>query len=206
MKTLAFALLVSLTFATAAHADSLSSRRNQRGVVTQIDKGVKQLFADSTMILGYSKQEDASSFRANLVAAGGFRYFVKRNLGVSLRLGGVYRDSGEVNDKLFAASLWADIYGRLGEGIFAVAGAGFGTQIGNRDTIPAGTNMVNRASFVAGTAGAEFMLAVFLNRRFSLAAGPELLLVAGSAKPETGDSTSMLSLDGGFKIAAAYAF
>ncbi len=207
MKSLFFAAAAILITTTSAHADSLGSRSSQRGVITQIDKGAKQLFADSTMILGYTNEQDDSTFHANLVAAGGFRYFVKRNLGVSLRVGGVYRDNGETNDKLFAASLWANWFARLGEGMFAVAGVGAGFQAGNRDVVSPGTAMVSRSNFVAGTGATELMLAVFLNRRFSLAAGPELLFVAGSAKPDAGgDSSTMVSVDGGFKITAAYAF
>ena len=198
---LALALLLPAT----AHADSLNTRANQRGAYTQINKGVFQLGVDSTLILGYSQEADDSSFMANAIGSGVLRYFVKKNLGVSARLGGVYRKTGDARDLGFVGSIWANFFMRLGEGIFFAPGAGLGVMSTQRD-LPMSGSTVARSSVIGGTAATELMLAVFLNKRFSLTAGPEFLLTIGGTTPEEGDGTSFLSFDGGFKVGVAYTY
>jgi hypothetical protein len=202
---LAAILLFLIAIPAGARADTLGTRAGQRGAITQIDKGVFQLGADSTLILGYSQEAEDSTFMANAAGSALFRYFVKKNLGISARLGGVYRKSGDARDLGFAGSVWANLFMRLGEGMFFTPGAGVGLLSTQRD-LPLDGSTVARSSVLGGTVAAELPLAVFLNRRFSLTAGPELLLTVGGTTPEEGDGTSFLSLDGGFKVGVAYSY
>ncbi len=200
-----FVVAFLLALAPTASADSLSTRAGQRGRITQIDKGVFQLGVDSTLILGYTQEGDDSEFMSNVVGSVLFRYFFKKNVGVSARVGGVYRKSGDARDLGFVGSVWANLFMRLGEGMFFTPGVGVGFRSTQRD-IPIDSDTVARSSVLGGVAATELMLAVFLNRRFSLTAGPEFVLTVGNTDPEQGEGASFLSIDGGFKIGLAYSY
>jgi hypothetical protein len=200
-----FVVAFLLAFALSARADSLSTRAGQRGRITQIDKGVFQLGADSTLILGYSQEADDSELMGNVVGSALFRYFFKKNVGISGRVGGVYRKSGDARDLGLVGSVWANLFLRLGEGMFFTPGVGFGFRSTQRD-VPIGSDTVARSSVLGGIAATELMLAVFLNRRFCLTAGPEFVLTVGNTDPEQGEGTSFLSIDGGFKVGVAYSY
>ncbi|HTM19821.1 MAG TPA: hypothetical protein VL172_04915 [Kofleriaceae bacterium] len=200
-----FILTALAAFAVPAHADNLGSRRQQYDAITRINKGVFQLGVDSTLILGYSAEGDSSLLRANLAGNLALRYFPRNNLGISLRGGGIVRKAGDATDHAFALTAWVDAYLRLGEGMFFVPGIGAGALFGSRE-VPAGPGQIAEASQVGGIAAAELLLTVFLNHRFSLAAGPQLTSSFGSTTPEAGDSTSFVAIDGGFQVGAAYSF
>jgi hypothetical protein len=190
---------------TDVEADTLGSREHQRGAITRLTKGAFQLGVESSLILAYNQQGDDSSFRANTLGSAAFRYFYRDNIGLSARLGGLYRKTGEVRDTGFVGALWANYYFRLGEGMFFSPGAGLGMLFAER-SVPITENQSMRATLVGGVVAAEFNLAVFLNRRFSLTAGPEVLVSFGGTSPEMGEGDSFFALDGGFKVGAAYAF
>jgi len=194
-----------LAITASAQADSLGTREDQRGAITRVDKGLMQLGAESTFILGYSQEADDSSFMTNTQVSAVFRYFIKKNLGLSGRFGPVYRKEGDARDLGFAGSVWANLFLRWGEGVFFTPGAGLGFLSTQRD-IPVNETTVARSDVIGGTAGAEFLLAVFLNPRFSLVGGPEFLFSVGNTTPEQGDGESFTSLNGAFKVGVFYAF
>jgi hypothetical protein len=201
----AASITLAIAVPQAAFADSLGSRERQRGVITKIDKGAKQLAVESTLILGYSQEGDDSSFMSNAVGSGVFRYFIKDNLGVSGRFGGIYKKSGDARDLGFVGAAWVNYYARMSEGMFFAPGAGLGVVSTQRD-IPLDATNVARSSVLGGMAAAEFMLAVFLNPRFSITAGPEFVLTVGGTTPEEGDGTSFMSFNGAFKVGVGFAF
>lgn len=194
--TLALGLTVG---SVSVSADTLGTRAYQRGVITRIDKGVLQLGVDSTLQLGWQREGEVAASRANLTGTAMLRYFVRPGLGVSARLGGLYRRSGDTRDLGFQGVAWANYFLRLGEGMFVAPGAGVGLAVGQRD-VPVATGMVERSSLVAGVGGVELMAAMYLSPRFSLSAGPSASLLVGSA----GDS--FVDLSGSFKVGAAYSF
>lgn len=198
-------ILIVSTVSSSAVADTLGSRQGQSGVPTAIGKGVFQLGAESSFISSFVSENDVSDFRVNLRAAISLRYFVKDNLGVSARVGGILQKQGDTTDASGAGALWANYYMRLGEGVFLAPGAGAGFLFGERD-VPAGTGIA-RATLVGGTLAFELPITFFTSERFSLKAGPEFTLTAGSSLPEGSDtSTGYTSIDGSFKIGFDYAY
>jgi len=194
------------THAVTAHADQLGSRRYQSGAITRINKGVKQLALESTWVLTFDQQGDASAFRTNTVIGAAFRYFLKDNLGLSLRGGFSYRKAGDSADKGFLGAMWANYYVRLGEGMFFSPGVGAGFVNSGRET-PVGGGILEHSDVVAGVAGVEFMLAVYIGPRFHLLAGPEFLYSIGKATPsQGGEGSGFSSLDGTLKIGMGYSF
>jgi hypothetical protein len=201
---LAAAFAAVLAMPRVASADDLGSRQGQSGVITRVGKGVFQLGLDSTFILGVQNEGDESASRLNVTGNLALRYFIKDNLGISIRGGGLYRENGEVTDSGFVGAVWANYYMRLGEGVFLAPGAGTGLLVATRE-VPAGAT-VAQTSLLGGIGALEIPLAVFINRRFCLTAGPEIVLSAGSTTPEMGDGESFLAIDGGFKIGAVYSY
>ena len=185
--------------APAASADTLGTRANQRGVITQIDKGVFQLGLDSTLQVNWLQEGEGAASRSNLTGNAMLRYFIRPKLGVSGRLGGLYRKDGETRDVGFIGSAWANYFMRLGEGMFFAPGVGAGLAVGQRD-VPVGVGMVGRESLVGGLLGGELLAAMYLSPRFSLTGGPSFSLMFGSA----GDS--FVELNGSFKVGAVYSF
>src|SRR5690606_25828573 len=110
------------SLAPVARADTLGTRANQRGVITQIDKGVFQLGIDSTLQVNWLQEGEAAGSRSNLTGNAMLRYFMRPKLGVSGRVGGIYRKDGETRDVGFVGSAWANYFMRLGEGMFFAPG------------------------------------------------------------------------------------
>ena len=199
MKNVLLAAAAILLAAGSARADQLGTRRHQRGAITHIDQGVFQLGIDSTLLVNWSREGDSSASRSHATGNVMLRYFLRPRLGVSGRLGGLLRKSGETRDLAFAASGWANYFMRLGEGMFFAPGLGAGLVAGQRD-IPGAGGMVLRESLLGARFGTEILLAMYLSERFSLSAGPSFELTAGTA------GASFVELDGSFKVGAVYSF
>ena len=195
----AAAVVAGLTPIPDAAADTLGTRAHQRGVITRIDKGVFQLGIDSTLQLNVLSAGGEADSRSNLTGNAMLRYFIKPKLGVSGRLGGLYKKAGDTRDLGFVGSAWANYFMRLGEGMFFAPGAGVGLVVGQRD-LPTGVGMVSRESVVGGVLGLELTAAMYLSPRFSLTGGPDFSLMVGSA----GDS--FVELNGSFKVGAVYSY
>jgi hypothetical protein len=193
------AALAATFMATAAAADTLGTRANQRGVVTHIDEGLYQLGVDSTLQLNWLRDGDTALSRSNITGNAMLRYFIKPKLGVSGRAGGFYRSTGDTRDLGFLGSVWANYFMRLGEGMFFAPGAGAGLALGQRD-IPTGTGTVAREGLFGAQLAGEMNVAMFLNQRFSLTAGPQLSLLLGSA------GGTFVDLAGSFKVGAVYSY
>lgn len=199
--------IATLLLASSARADTLGSRKNQRGVITRLDKGVFQLGIEGTLNLNRVSEGDATSWRTGAAGTLVIRFFPKANLGVSVRGSGVYRKSPGYRDLGFLGMLWGNYYLRLGEGVFLAPGVGAGLMVGQRDLETEASPTVVRANLTTGAAGIELPLAVFLSRRFALTAGPEFLLAFGNTKVEgSDDSTSHFSIDGTIKAGVVYSF
>ena len=201
---LAAAAAAAIAAPRVATADDLDTRQGQYGVITRINKGVFQLGLESTFILGVQQEGDDTASRLNATGNLTLRYFVKENLGVSIRAGGLYRENGEVTDAGFVGAAWVNYYMRLGEGVFLAPGVGAGLLFADRE-IPAGA-AVMKTALLGGVGAIEFPLAVFVNRRFCLTAGPEIVLSGGTTTPEQGEGDSFFAIDGGFKIGAVYSY
>lgn len=201
VRTTAAAIAACLVLFAArnASADTLGSRKHQRGVVTRIDQGVFQLGVDSTLLLNWSREGGGSASRRHATGAAMLRYFLRPKLGVSARVGGLYQKDGVTRDLGFSGMGWANYFLRLGEGMFFAPGAGAGFVVGQRD-LPAGPGEVRRDRLVGALGGVELVLAVYLGERFSVSAAPDLRMMVGSA------GGSVVSLDGSFKVGAVYSF
>lgn len=201
---LAAAVAAAVAAPRLASADDLGSRQGQSGVITKVGRGVFQLGLDSTFILGVQNEGEDTASRLNVTGNLMLRYFFKDNLGVSIRAGGLYRENGEVTDSGFVGAAWVNYYMRLGEGVFLAPGVGTGMLFATRE-IPAGATVM-QTSLLGGIGALELPLAVFVNRRFCLTAGPEIVLSAGSTTPEQGEGDSFFAIDGGFKVGAVYSY
>lgn len=200
LLSLSSALLATILFCQAAHADTLGTRKNQRGAITQIDKGVWQMAIDSTMQLNYLSEGEQSESRSSLAANIILRYFIKPKVGVSGRLGAFLRKNGEIGDQSFTATGWANYYMRLGEGMFFAPGLGGGLVVGQRDLPGAAEGMVVRNNLVGVVLSTELLAAMYLSPRFSLTAGPDFSLLMANADGATTE------FSGAFKIGAAYSY
>jgi hypothetical protein len=199
--------LLSLSF--NARADTLSPGSNDSGVVSNISKGVKELAVESMLVVGYDKIGDASALRAVALAGGTFRYFVANNVALSLNANFLYRKSGTDQfgqvDLGGLALISAGYYASLGGGLFIVPQLGVGGTYAGR-TLGEDPKAV-RSTIIGGNGDLGLALAFYPSHHFSVRAGPDALLTVGSVKENvSGTSTSLLSLDAGFKIGMSYVF
>ena len=196
-------LLVALVLLLA----SLPAARARADGISRIDKGTFQLSLDALLISTYEKDEGADSvFRANGDARLGLHYFLADNLALGLHAGLLVRKTGGTSrDLAFTADLSGRWYGRLGLGAFFAPELTLGGIFGDRD-ITLGGGLESHNSLTGFSAALRLPIAFFVSRVVSLEAGPQIIFSVASAKPDTGDATSVTALDLGFNVGFVYTF
>ena len=188
-----------------AQADSVGSRENERGSINLVKRGLKQLTIDIPFILSYLNENDNSSTRISGALTGGVRYFVKDNVGVSVRLSGIYRKAEDARDLGAMGAAWINYYARVGNSAFLAPGIGAGFMYTNRD-IPMPGGVSDRSNVYSFALPMELPFVFYASRNWSLRAGPDLLVLVGRNVHETRDSSTTIAVDGGFKVGVDWNF
>lgn len=190
---------------TDSHAQSTATSRKYDGI-NRIAKGVTDIGLDNLWILSFQEQDDASTFRMSLTSGITARRFIKDNIAVGVNVSGFRRQFGETETEMGAmASLVANYYARLGSGMFVAPGIGVGGMFGTREQ-PTMTGLLNESTVVGGTLSLSLPLAFYAWKTFNVRAGLSMLVAAGSATPENGESTTFVTVDGGFNVGFGYYF
>ncbi|HVK83655.1 MAG TPA: hypothetical protein VM513_06085 [Kofleriaceae bacterium] len=124
------------------------------------------------------------------------------------RVSGVlaYDSRGNDNTALtLGGTVGATAHLPLGLGAFFRPGIAIGALFGKHE-LPMGAGVVEEANQTAYLARLSFPLAYFVGRRVVLQAGPQLDAQLGSYKPMAGEAQTFSRTNGGFAVAAGYAF
>jgi len=205
MKTLAACLLLAL--ATPAAADSIGANPQDRGSVTAIRKGVKEIDLGGIFVLSHNKAGDGEgTTKLSTIGGLGFQYFVSDNVSVGGTVLASYdKQSETTHSSRFGGMVFGSFHARLGLGAFLRPTLGVGLLAGNTSTeLAPGMHAVS--SQFAGLVRVALPFAYFPSRRIVLQAGPELDFEIGRITPDGGDGMSFTTLTGGFGVGAGYAF
>jgi hypothetical protein len=174
--------------------------------ITDLERGVFELDVGALAVFAHESQGDVSSTQLSTAFSGSVSYFVKRNVSVALTGIFAYDSRGDDNTALtLGGTVGAAVHLRLGQGAFFRPGVAVGALLGNRE-LPVGAMTVEEASQTVFLTRLSLPLAYFIGRRVVLQAGPQLDVQLGSYEPTAGDAQSFTRLNGGFAIAAGYAF
>ena len=200
-----FLALVSL--ATPAAADTLGANPQDRGRVTAVQKGVKEIDVGGIFVLTHNKSGDAdASTRISTLGGLGFQYFLKDNLSVGAQVLASYdRQSADAYSTAFGGALFASLHARLGLGAFLRPTLGVGALFGTQKTelVP---GQLMSASQASGLIRLALPFAYFPGSRVVLQAGPEIDISIGRTTPEGGEGESFTTIAGGFGVSAGYVF
>jgi len=201
------ALCLVALLASPAAADTLGANPQDRGKVTAITKGVKEIDLGGIFVLSHSKSGDAEgSTRISTLGGVGFQYFLKDNLSAGGTFLASYdRQSADAYSTAFGGAAFASLHVRLGLGAFLRPTLGVGALFGTQKTeVTAGQLM--SASQVSGLVRIGLPFAYFPGTRVVLQAGPELDVSIGRTTPEGGEGQSFTNVSGGFGVSAGYVF
>ncbi|HEU0032152.1 MAG TPA: hypothetical protein VFQ53_16070 [Kofleriaceae bacterium] len=206
-RLLVVAVAASLVGPSLARADDLDAEPNDRGKVTSIRKGVKELDLGGIFVLSHNKSGDAEGqTRVASLGGIGFQYFINNNLSAGATVLASYdRSSATTYSTGFGGAVFGSLHLRLGLGAFLRPTAGVGMLVGSQNTevMP---GMLATASEVAFLARLALPFAYFPSKRIVLQAGPELNVLVGNATPDGGEAQTFTSVAGGFGVSAGYAF
>lgn len=200
---LAAAALASLS--TPAAADSIYPD-DGRGAVTRLERGVVEIDLGALAVFAHESQGDASSTQLSTAFSASVSYFIKRNLSVGVS--GIFAYDSRGNDDTaltLGGTVGATAHLPLGLGAFFRPGLALGALFGKHE-LPMGAGVVEEANQTAFLARLSFPLAYFVGRRVVLQAGPQLDIQLGSYKPMAGEAQTFSRTNGGFAVAAGYAF
>jgi hypothetical protein len=193
--------------ATPVAADTIGANPQDRGRVTAIQKGVKEIDAGGIFVLSHNKSGDAeASTRISTIGGIGFQYFLKDNLSVGGTFLASYdRQSADAYSTAFGGAAFASLHARLGLGAFLRPTLGVGALFGTLKTelVP---GQLMSASQVSGLVRIALPFAYFPGTRVVLQAGPEVDISIGRVTPEGGEGESFMTIAGGFGVSAGYVF
>jgi hypothetical protein len=199
-------LLVVLSGGIAA-ADTVGANPNDRGKVTAIQKGVKEIDVGGIFVLSHNKSGDGEgNTRISSLGGLGFQYFINDNISVGGTFLAAYdRLNSDAYSTAFGGAAFGSYHVRLGLGAFLrpTLGAGmlFGTQ--NTELMP---GMLVSAKQISGLVRIAMPFAYFPSGRMVLQAGPELDISIGRTTPDGGEGESFTNVSGGFGVSAGYVF
>lgn len=196
-----------------ALADQLQTGARSHGVVTSIQKGVKEFGTDALFVTSYDKSSGASNFALTLLAGLTFRYFVIDNVALSLDAGGFYdtRGSGDAPSAFGGfGTLSASYYVPVGGGLMLAPTLGGGGFYGGASQGAEPTVIHSKEAGGIGRAGLGFVF--YTSSRFNLFARPEAVAFFGSSTPEATAATpnptgsSLTRVTGGFSVGLGWVF
>lgn len=201
-----FALLLLLA-SSPALADTVGANPDDRGKVTAVQKGVKEIDVGGIFVLSHSKAGDAeASTRISSLGGLGFQYFISNNISAGATFLASYdKQSENASSTGFGGALFGSLHVRLGLGAFLRPTLGAGVLVGSQKIeVTPGTLM--SASQVSGLVRIGLPFAYFPGTRFVLQAGPELDIAIGRVTPDGGEGQSFTNISGGFGVSAGYVF
>jgi len=203
-RALCLALLV---LASPAAADTLGANPQDRGRVTAVQKGVKEIDLGGIFVLSHSKAGDAEgSTRISTLGGVGFQYFINDNFSAGGTFLASYdRQSADAYATAFGGAAFGTLHVRLGLGAFLRPTLGVGALFGTQKTEVAPGQLMS-ASQVSGLVRIGLPFAYFPGTRVVLQAGPELDIAIGRTTPDGGEGQSFTNVSGGFGVSAGYVF
>lgn len=213
--------LFALVWTGAAQARTVSTP--YRG---KVNKGVFQLGFDNFLLYRSNTtsppDSDDSQNESSIIWTGGItpRYFVIKNLAVSAQLNfftesfktvtttGSTETETETSDSGFLGVLMVNYYVHVAGGMFFKPGIGGGYLTGTR-SIPDPTDAAKKIeSSISGAVGKlDLGVTYFATQRFSLRAGPEVLMRFGSETLEDdSEGPSFTRIDATFGVGFGYLF
>ncbi|MDI1479571.1 hypothetical protein [Polyangium sp. y55x31] len=187
-----------------AVADVLVPNAPDTNGIRAIGKGIKEIGAESLLVLNYSKEGSASSVRTTNITGVSFRYFIINNLNLELNASYFYKGDNAVARQGGLVTLGGNYLINIGRGLFlnpGIAGGGFYGKQPIKDA-PPGTPSL---TLVGGAARLGFGLSFYASPKFNLFARPEAVLFIGKVG-QGSTETSLLNIDGGFNVGMNYVF
>jgi len=187
-----------------ALADILVPDAPDTNGIRAIGKGIKEIGAQSLLVLNYSKEGSTASIRTTNITGLTFRYFILKNLNLELSVSYFYKGENDVARQGGVFTLGGNYLINIGRGLFlnpGIAGGGFFGKQPIKDA-PKGTPSL---TMVGGAARLGFGLAFYASPKFNLFARPEAIVFVGSVG-EGSTATSLLNVDGGFNVGMNYVF
>ena len=210
-----FVLALVAVMLTCSLAQARPLPTTNRGYDTIPAKFVDLGF-DNTLLVRWFLVGDSASFEADYLPSLHFRYFLLKNFGLSLHIGGFlvygYQSfEGEVlnenQDLGFTATVMVNYYIALANtNLFWKPGIGGGFFYGNRDVAdPADPGRDLEHSLIGGIVRVDLGFTFYAGPNWNLSAGPDLVLRLGSATAEDGSGGEFFtSLHGGFSAGFGY--
>lgn len=198
--------IIASLFATSAAADAIGANPNDPGKVTALARGVKELDVGGIFLLSHVTTGDRGQTRVSALGGPGFQYLVSDTVSTGVQALVSYdRDSAASHATTFGAMGFTSLHVRLGLGAFLRPTFGMGALFGTRETEFAGGQVMS-VTQVSGVFRIAAPFAYFTSSRIVLQAGPELVITAGSVKPDGGDKETVITVTGGFGVGAGYVF
>ena len=187
-----------------ARADILVPDAPDTNGIRAIGKGIKELGAESLLVLNYSKEGSASAIRTTNITGLSFRYFIIKNLNLELAASYFYKGINADAQQGGLVTLGGNYLINIGKGLFLNPGLAGGGFFGKQPIkgAPKGTPSL---TMVGGAARAGFGLVFYASPKFSLFARPEAVLYLGKVG-QGSTSSSLLNVDGGFNVGMNYVF
>ncbi|WP_272428020.1 hypothetical protein [Polyangium jinanense] len=188
----------------SALADVLVPNAPDTNGIRAIGKGIKEIGAESLLVLNYSNENNTSSIRTTNITGLSFRYFILNNLNLALNASYFYKGVDAAARQGGMVTLGGNYLINIGRGLFlnpGLAGGGFYGKVSVKGA-PSGTPA---PTMVGGVARAGFGLAFYASPKFSLFARPEAVLYVGKVGQGPTES-SLLNVDGGFNVGMNYVF
>jgi hypothetical protein len=187
-----------------ANADILVPGAPDTNGIRAIGKGVKEIGAESLLLLNYDKEGSASSIRVSTITGLSFRYFIINNLNLALNGSYFYKGDGAASRQGGVVTLGANYLINIGRGLFLNPGLAGGGFFG-KESVKGAPSGTPAPKLVGGAARAGFGLAFYASPKFSLFARPEAVLYLGKVG-EGSTARSLLNVDGGFNVGMSYVF
>lgn len=212
MASIAPVLVVMLGWSSQADARPLS---RSGGGVDAIPAGFKDVGFDNTLLVRYTSLGATKTLNADYLPSLHFRYFVIRDLGVSLHVGGFIgmakTETNNVETKQsdlgVVGTLMANYYLSIGgKGFFWKPGLGGGGFYGGREVPTAGAaGQVTKSTISGGLARLDLGFAFFVGSNWNLNAGIDVIARFGSEKPDAGGtSESFTTIDAAISAGFGY--
>jgi len=217
MKSLSRALaslaLVALV-ASSAHADTLGpSKRDTRGFISHLSKGIFEIGVDSLLVWTSRtttiNDVETSSSELTLSLGPTFRYFVIDNLAVSLNINALVTRTGAGDDALTTYGVLGlvdvDYYIPLGRGMFFKPGVGGGGFWKTRKE-DVGASLQKSFNTVGGAFRVQVGFVYYTSPKFNLRANLDFLGQFGTTTSDGEPDQSLFQMDLGWNVGAAYVF
>jgi hypothetical protein len=199
-------LLALVLASTPAAADSLGAEPQDRGRITHVQRGVKEIHAGGMFVLSHDQRADSSMTRVSTLGGLGFDYFIRDNVSVGgAALMSYDRQTADTSSTEFGGMLSGTLHVRLGLGAFLRPTLGAGAMFGKQTTAMTGGQLMS-ASQASGLLRIGLPIAYFAGPRIVLQAGPELDIRAGSVFPEGAKAQVFTTISGGFGVSGGYVF